>query len=71
MVSIEQQPAIVSPRQTTVPIERLSAAEHKRKHRQAHMTTVLAAAAASGDVFTLLAVDQIQKESTAKPTANI
>ena len=33
------------------------------------MTTALAAAVASGDMFTMLAVDQIQKESTAKPTA--
>ena len=50
-------------------LERLSAEENKRKHRQAHMTTALAAAVASGDMFTIMAVDKIQKESTAKPTA--
>ena len=33
------------------------------------MTTALAEAVASGDMFTMLAVDQIQKKSTAKPTA--
>ena len=33
------------------------------------MTTALAAAVASGDMFTMLAVDHIQKEGTAKPTA--
>ena len=60
---------MVRPRWTTVPIERLSAKENKRKHRQAHMTTALAAAVASGDMFTMLAVDKIQMESTAKPTA--
>ena len=38
MVSCEQQPVLVRPRRTTVPIERLSADENKRKHRQAHMT---------------------------------
>jgi hypothetical protein len=69
MVSIEQQPAMVRPRRTKVPIERLSAEENNRKHRQAHMTTALAAAVASGDMFTMLAVDHIQKEGTAKPTA--
>ena len=69
MVSSEQQPVTVRPRRTTVPIERLSADENKRKHRQAHMTTALAAAVASGDMFTMLAVDQIQKEGTTKPTA--
>ena len=67
MVSIEQQPVMVRPRRTTVPIERLSTEENKRKHCQAHMTTALVAAVASGDMFTMLAVDQIQKEGTAKP----
>ena len=47
----------------------MSADENKRKHRQAHMTTALAAAVASGDMLTIKAVDQIQKEGTAKPTA--
>ena len=60
---------MVRPRRTKVPIERLSAEENNRKHRQAHMTTALAAAVASGDMFTMLAVDHIQKEGTAKPTA--
>ena len=60
---------MVRPRRTTVPIERLSAEVNNRKHRQAHMTTALAAAVASGDMFTMLAVDHIQKEGTAKPTA--
>ena len=44
MVSNEQQPVMVRARRTMVPIKRLSAEENKRKHRQAHMTTVLAAA---------------------------
>ena len=48
----------------------MSADENKRKHSQAHMTTALAAAVASGDMFTMLAVAQIQKEGTAKPTAD-
>jgi hypothetical protein len=69
MVSIEQQPAMVRPRRTTVPIERLSAEENKRKHRQAHMTTALAAAVASVDMFIISVVGHIQKEGTAKPTA--
>jgi Reverse transcriptase (RNA-dependent DNA polymerase) len=69
MVSIEQQPVMVRPRRTTAPIERLSAKKNKRKHRQAHMTTALAAAVVLGGMFTMLAVDQIQKEDTAKPTA--
>ena len=69
MVSIEQQPAMVRPRRTTVPIERLSAEENKRKHRQAHMTTSLAAAVVSSNMFTMLAFDQIQREGTGKPTA--
>jgi hypothetical protein len=60
---------MVRPRRATVPIERLFAKENKRKHRQAHMSTALAAAVASGDMLTRLAVDQIQKEVTAKPTA--
>jgi hypothetical protein len=38
----------------------LRAEENKRKHRQAHMTTALAAAVASGNMFTTLEVDQIQ-----------
>ena len=33
------------------------------------MTTALAAAVSSGDMFTNLAVDQIQKEGTTKPRA--
>jgi hypothetical protein len=33
------------------------------------MITALAAAVASGDMFTMLAIDQIQKKGTAKPTA--
>jgi hypothetical protein len=45
----------------------LSAEEKKRKHCQAHMTTALASVVASGDMFTMLTVDQIQKEGTAKP----
>jgi hypothetical protein len=34
---------------------------------QAHMTTALAAAVSSSDIFTTLAVDQIQKKKTIKP----
>jgi hypothetical protein len=38
-------------------------------HRQAHMTTALAAAVLSGDMFTNLAVDQIHKVETTKQRA--
>jgi len=55
------------PRRQTNPIDRLSAGSKDSSHRQAHMTTALAAAASSGDMFTNLAVDQIHKESTTKP----
>ena len=55
------------PRRQTNPIDRLSAGSKDSSHRQAHMTTALAAAVSSGDMFTNLAVDQINKESTTKP----
>ena len=57
------------PRRQTNPIDRLSAGSKDSSHRQAHMTTALAAAVSSGDMFTNLAVDQIQKEATTKPRA--
>ena len=57
------------PRRQIKPIERLSAGTKDSSHRQAHMTTALAAAVSSGDMFTNLAVDQIQKEGTTKPRA--
>ena len=57
------------PRRHIKPIERLSAETKDSLHRQAHMTTALAAAVSSGDMFTNLAVDQIQKEGTTKPRA--
>jgi hypothetical protein len=72
VVCIEHQSAMVRPRWNTVPIKRLSAEENKINHSQAHMITALAAAAAaaaSGDMSSMLAVDQIQKKSTATPTA--
>jgi hypothetical protein len=55
------------PRRQVNPIERLSAGSKDSSHLQAHMTTALAAAVSSGDMFTNLAVDQIHKESTTKP----
>ena len=45
--------------------ERLSAGKKDSSHCQAHMTTVLAVS--SGDMFTILTVDQIEKEVTTKP----
>ena len=52
------------PRRQIKPIDRLSAGTKDSLHRQAHVTTALAAAVSSGDMFTNLAVDQIQKEGT-------
>ena len=57
------------PRRYIKPIERLSAGTKSNQHRQAHMTTALAAAVLSGDMFTTLAVDEIHKESTTKQRA--
>ena len=55
------------PKRNIQPIDRLSAGTKDSLHRQAHMTTALAAAVSSGDMFTNLAVDQIHKELTTKP----
>ena len=57
------------PKRQIKPIERLSAGTKDSSHRQAHMTTALAAAVSSADMFTNLAVDQIHKEATTKPRA--
>ena len=51
------------------PIERLSAGTKDSSHRQVHMTTALAAAVSSGNMFTNLAVDQNHKIATTKPRA--
>jgi hypothetical protein len=52
-----QEQLTEKPRRQTNPIERLSAGSKDSSHRQAHMTTALAAAVSSGDMFTNLAVD--------------
>ena len=57
------------PRRNVQPIQRLSEGTKASSHRQAHMTTALAAAVSSGNMFTNLAVDQIQKETTTKQRA--
>ena len=54
------------PRRQIKPIERLSAGTKDSSHRQAHMTTALAAAVSSGDMFTNLAVDQIHKKANSR-----
>ena len=64
-----QEPLTDRPRRQIKPIDRLSAGTKDSSHRQAHMTTALAAAVSSGDMFTNLAVDQIQKKGTTKPRA--
>ena len=59
---------MVRSQRTTVPVDRLAVGRSTESNHQAHMTTALAAAVAFGDMFTMLAVDPIRNEGTAKPT---
>ena len=59
---------MVRPRRTTVPVDRLAVGRSTESNHQAHLIRALAAAVASGDMFTMSAVDQIRNEGTAKPT---
>ena len=59
MIGAIQPPTVVRPRRTTVPVNRVTVNRSTESIHQAHMTTALAAAVASGTMFTMLAVDQI------------